>query len=1480
MSQSEPEQPSQRQENIVQGIQFGDGGGTFTFAPVQIGTQIETQIIQIATEKVTQRELIKASPYKGLKRFNFADRDRFFGRDALIKRLLKAVNQSSLSLVLGASGSGKSSVVRAGVIPELKQSLQAMKFYDFIFTPGKDPFESLHRCLLSEEKDYRFSESEIEIVREQRSETLSRAIKKLKKEDERWLFFIDQFEELFTNCGDPEIRQSFIDGIVQISEAKDSSVRIVLAMRSDFLEQFSSYPALGEILNQNNIHLVTDMHPDELRQAIEQPAAKHGVVFEEGLVEQIVKDVQGQSGYLPLLQYTLDLLWESECLELAADGRPNIEDRILNWSTYNALEGVRGALQKRVNQIYQNQDQDGQIATKQIFLRLVNIVDTESGSRAVSRRAYRSEFVGESIEKTLTIFINENLLVSGYEYLSEDDLLIGGVSSRRQYATVELAHEVLLSSWDALRRWLEEEKEAIILKNWLADETRRWQRIRAEDESRAKDELLKGARLAQVVAFRERNAFKKLGGLSPEENQFIDASVEWRDFQVRQAEERRQREIKQARRIAIGSIAAAVLMAGLAGLAGVQLRRAEIEQIRNSISLSESYLLSSEGLQSRIESIKAGELLQKSFWQRIWPTNNLHDQVLAQLQKTLFGVREISNLTGHQGSVSQLVLSSNGDYLASGSEDGKIRLWNQQGKLLVEWQGHEGVILAMEFNPDSTLLATSSEDGTARVWNLEGRRITELDIRQNSQGRQREVQTSWGEFQDLDPAIGPQGWVWDISFSPDGSKVATCNEEGKVQLWDLQGNQLAELKGHQGSIWEVIFGSNNIIATRGEDGIARLWNLEGILLAELKGHQGPIWDIAFDPVQSQFATSGEDGTIRIWNFQGNQLSILQGNQVPITSITYSKDGIIAARTQDGSVRAWDIQNNVSTEITGNKVGLAWNITFDPSGSQLAIIGEGGDIGVWKITKVISSRYDFNSQRDLISHELKSNILYQIRGNQSRVWSFTFNPDGNQLFTAGEDGIVRVWSTANSSTQLIGSRTQISPDGTKLITQDENDTLLFWDLQGNPITQISVLKDIASSLTLLFSPDGNHLAISSYSVNTTALFSFQNNQIIYLKGSLGYTTGWDLLGQKGPYSPDGTKLVTSDKGTVYLWNLQGEQLAALETGSELTSNIAFSLDSKKQLATIGDNTVRLWNFDGDKLAEFKNDQAHSEIGINDVVFSPDGNSLATNDGNNWVQIWDLEGNLKTSFNANHNGELSISFSPSGEQLITASFSAGAAGDRLARLWDLEGNKLAELIERQEGDFNQIMSLEFDPNKTTLVAHSDNGFIYLWNFQGELIDKISVPPIWGTGFKFSPDGRYLATFGGDSFVRVWQFFEGKPAKLLTELEGHIGQVTDMEFSPDMTQIVTSGEDNTIRFWNLQSKQLFQLDGSGNLNFSSDGHWIITQGYVDYGPFIQERYSYIHAWNIKDIDLLLSRSCREIANYLSSGSISDEEGTFCRN
>jgi hypothetical protein len=518
MNEPAPNPSAQAQDNIVEDVHIVGDNTVFTFAPVQIGTKIETQIVQISVDIITQRPLIKASPYRGLKRFNFSDRDRFFGRDRLIAQLLQAVNQSSFSLVLGASGSGKSSVLRAGVIPELKKSLEPVtQFYDFVLTPNNNPFDSLYRCLLSEEKDYNFRRTDVELAMKVGANTLSQVISKLKQENERWLIFIDQFEELFTLCQDLETRKSFIDGIVQVATAGDSSVRLVLAMRADFLEQFSFYPALGALGNQSNIHLVTEMHPDALCQAIEQPAALNGVVFEEGLVKQIIGDVEGQSGYLPLLQYTLNLLWNTECKTIGADGRANIDRRTLHKSSYTKLGGVKGALQQHINGIYGSLSKEEKLATQKIFLKLVDVSKNEERGtewRPIRRRANKSEFVGQLELKVLHDFINKNLLVSNQ--------LQGA-----QQPTVEVAHEILFSSWETLRIWIGDNREAISLRNRLNHDVKLW-----EENKKAESELWNGSKLEKVLELRKDSIFiQVLGGFDNLANEFINASVKKRDRQ-------------------------------------------------------------------------------------------------------------------------------------------------------------------------------------------------------------------------------------------------------------------------------------------------------------------------------------------------------------------------------------------------------------------------------------------------------------------------------------------------------------------------------------------------------------------------------------------------------------------------------------------------------------------------------------------------------------------------------------------------------------------------------------------------------------------------------------------------------------------------------------------------------------------------------------------------------------------------------------
>ncbi|WP_244141921.1 ATP-binding protein [aff. Roholtiella sp. LEGE 12411] len=480
----------------------------------------QTQILQISVEEIKTRQFRETSPYKGLKKFEPEDKDLFFGRDQFLTGLVNELEHTNLILLLGASGSGKSSVVRAGLIPWLLQE-KGSQLVNFMFTPDSDPFESFYGSLLS-----KYRQTEAQIAREAKADTLTQVVTRLKQPESYWLIFIDQFEELFTTT-QPQKCAQFIASLVRLSKNKEHSVKIVATMRADFLDRLSPFPQLVKATEKHR-PLIAEMQVDELRLAIEQPAAHHGVVYETGMVEEIIKDIQGQAGYLPLLQYTLNLLWETEVKS------GSIQDRTLNTSTYRQLGGVRGALQQRVDSIYGALPEQEKLATQGIFLKLVDIgKDSESGTewKPLRRRASMSEFSNELERTVLVKLINENLLVSNRQLKSPE-------------STVEITHETLLTSWTILNIWIRENRQAIALRNRLNDDVAHWQARKAEDE------LWAGSKLEQVLELRKDSTFNQLlGGFSPAANQFVDASVGLRDR-------------LQRRKIAVGITFAVIIAIG------------------------------------------------------------------------------------------------------------------------------------------------------------------------------------------------------------------------------------------------------------------------------------------------------------------------------------------------------------------------------------------------------------------------------------------------------------------------------------------------------------------------------------------------------------------------------------------------------------------------------------------------------------------------------------------------------------------------------------------------------------------------------------------------------------------------------------------------------------------------------------------------------------------------------------------------------
>ncbi|WP_293079918.1 AAA-like domain-containing protein [Moorena sp. SIO4A1] len=511
-----------------------------------------------------------------------------------------------------------------------------------------------------------------------------------------------------------------------------------------------------------------------------------------------------------------------------------------------------------------------------------------------------------------------------------------------------------------------------------------------------------------------------------------------------------------------------------------------------------------------------------------------------------------------------------------------------------------------------------------------------------------------------------EGLVNSVRFSPDGNMLATPLGE-TVRLFDLQGKQLALLKGHQQPVTIIRFSPDgNMLATasdgtiliegKTEDKTVRVWDLQGNQLAVLRGHQGWVRSVSFSRDGKMLATAShdnpltedkiEDTTVRVWDLQGNQLAVLRGHQDWVNSISFSPDGkTLATASHDKTARVWDLQGNSLAVLRGHQSSVS-SVSFSRDGKTLATAS-------WNTVRV---------------WDLQSNPLALLRGHQDSVTSVSFSRDGKMLATASNDKTVRLW-----------------------------------DLQGNQLALFQGHQDSVNSVS--FSRDGKTLATASW--NTVRVWDLQSNPLALFQGHQDSVTSVS-------FSRDGKMLATASNDTVRLWDLQGNSLAVLRGHQSFVYDAKFNPDGK-MLATASSDTVRLWDLQGNPLAVLKGHQSS----ILSVSFSPDGQMLATASWDKTVRLWDLQGNPLALLRGHQDRVNSVSFSPNGQMLATAS------RDNTVRLWDLQGNPLALFhpLALLKGHQGRVNSLSFSRDGKMLATASSDGMVRLWAVEnlGEMLAR---------------------------------------------------------------------------------------------------------------------------------------------------------------
>ncbi|NES87695.1 MAG: WD40 repeat domain-containing protein, partial [Moorea sp. SIO2B7] len=575
-------------------------------------------------------------PYRSLFHFSPNDAEVFFGREIFVEELYSATKTRNFIPVLGASGSGKSSVVLAGLVPYLQKE----GHWQFThFRPGSDPFYALAEALVPlyrPEMDSTYQMTQASKLAESlkdRTIKLSRVFSSIQRHhpNHRLLLIADQFEEIYTLCDEDEIRRKFLDCLLASlgtpTSLSSSAEVLVLTMRADFLGNALSYRPFADVL-QNDLKLGS-MNREELTEVIEKPVQKLGVTFEAGLVERILNDVEDKPGNLPLLEFALTELWNKQT------------GKQLTHKIYAEIGQVEGALARHADEKYDNLTDEEKEQVRRIFIQLVR---PGAGTEDTRRIAIKAE-LGEQSWFLVKKLADARLVVTSRNATSQE--------------TVEVVHEALIRNWGELRKWMNTDRDFRAWQERLRAAKKQWQETDKDQGS-----LLRGAFLAE--------AEEKLNERPEEliaEKVFIEESIQELDRLEQEKAARRRREIRTAWGIAIGSLVAVVLSSGLGLMAWKQTKIAQEQTKKAQLSEADSlgrYSLSlfdkNKELEAFVEAIRAGQILQK--YQETDP------EVMGALIANIYEGSERNRLQGHKSPVTSVSFSPDGQILASGSEDG------------------------------------------------------------------------------------------------------------------------------------------------------------------------------------------------------------------------------------------------------------------------------------------------------------------------------------------------------------------------------------------------------------------------------------------------------------------------------------------------------------------------------------------------------------------------------------------------------------------------------------------------------------------------------------------------------------------------------------------------------------------------------------------------------------------------------------------
>ena len=1172
------------------------------------------------------RKELSRYPYKFLSTYDIADRDIFFGRNAVVEELAGTIPRHKVLLINGASGAGKSSMLNAGVIPRLtEQGYRFLTIRDYTDPLQQLRTEFVHQQWLAEAE----TGSLIQMLRILHQHSVT-------------LLVFDQFEQFFLHVP-YATRQIFLKEFKEcLSDLSVVEMNVVFAIRRDFLGQMLAEfeQVMPTHFSQESKRL--DLYPlskTEAREAIMNPLKNLTVKIgydqtfvDEVLLTRLLEQTSDQIGIEPPhLQIVCNQLYEAAYRRLSTE----VDMVQINVSLYDELGGVEKILQTYLDEVVKEitADQPAKIAVVRSLLKAM--IET-SGTR---------RFIGiVDLQRALPDVREVDI-----------DLFLGQLQDRRVLETQQregewqfsLSHEIMVAqvaSWYDEREWERKRAEETLergLKEWASSKTllnekqfshiRQW--LPQVDETAEK--LLVESERAHKRQKRNRIAVTALVIMT-----IFSASVVSIGFGIlsRIAEEKAIESENKALR------GQSLFLADLA------------RQETKNHNFTVATLLALEALpneenpdkpfvyevQSALHNIILNQ--QDNIALPVKTTGkisfNPNGNQLAIVNHKILNLWDISNngvnqvLSGHSDEINSVAYSSDGKWLLTASSDKTARLWDSlNGRLLLTLTGHTDKVNYTTVSFDAKWIATASHDNTVRLWDVsDGHLLSVLDG--------HELAVVHAVFSPdaklLMSVSSDQVILWNVkngkqlytlgnhedyefnyaTFSPDGERIVTTSYDGKIRLWETQGRKLLRSFEDQGGANCANFSSDGKrLVSASNDGKVRLWDVKsGKLTSVLEGHEDEVYCAYFDSSNKKIATVSKEESVRLWNMdaENKPVLILSGHTSSVNHASFSHDGKLVATVsgipnvivpnrgvQDNTLRLWDAQNGKSIHILmGHQSGIN-HVDFNYNDSLLVTASGDSTAHLWRVkdgqllfkltghTGGIShaifssdSKYVLTSSQDMTAKLWSADdgkLLYTFTGHESPIFQSDISADNVHVVTASADKTARLWKINDGKLLFILEGHQgvlnyvvFSPDGKKVVTASDDHTSRIWDVSTGKLFHI--LSGHSDSVNrALFSSDGK-LIITSSDDKTARVWDSMTGQL------LNTLIGHEDMVTYATFSPDDQQVVTvSDDRTARIWDVKsGKTLAVLSSHQDLVHHAAFNpQDSTKVLTTSEDQTARLW-----------------------------------------------------------------------------------------------------------------------------------------------------------------------------------------------------------------------------------------------------------------------------------------------------------------